>query len=118
MNDQSSEHTHKTMLITGASGFIGSRLATLALSRGYAVRTLTRSDWNGSPPVRAEQRYFGSLPEQIPAHALQDVRVVVHCAAVTEGDDGRGAAVNVDGTGRLALLALEAGVHTIILLSS
>src|SRR2546422_1418278 len=118
MNHQSSEHTPNTVLITGASGFIGSRLAALALLRGYSVRTLTRSDWNGSPRVSARQRYFGSLPEQIPAHALRGTEVVVHCAAVAEGDEGRTAAVNVEGTRRLALLAREAGVQTFIFLSS
>ena len=106
------------MLITGASGFIGSRLANLAMIRGYSVRTLTRSDWNGSPPVPEGQRYFGSLPEQIPEQAMQDVNLVVHCAASIETDEDRATAVNVEGTIRLSQLALKAGAQTFIFLSS
>lgn len=113
-----SQRTPKAMLITGASGFIGSRLANLALIRGYSVKTLTRSDWSGSPPVPADQRYFGSLPEQIPEQALHGVDVVVHCAASVETNEDRATAVNLEGTIRLSQLAFEAGVQTFIFLSS
>lgn len=106
------------MLITGASGFIGSRLTNLALIRGYSVKTLTRSDWSGSPPVPADQRYFGSLPDEIPPQALQGVDVVVHCAASVETDEERAMRVNVEGTIQLSRLAVEAGVQTLIFLSS
>ena len=106
------------MLITGAAGFIGSRLATLALARGYSVRTLTRSDWTGPPRVMVDQRFFGTLPEQIPLEALQVVDVVVHCAANTEDAERIAHAVNVEGTVRLAQLARQTGVQTFIFLSS
>ncbi len=118
MGDLFSQHTPKAMLITGAAGFIGSRLANLALMRGYSVRTLTRSNWNGSPAVPADQRSFGILPERIPPQALQGVDVVVHCAAYVETDEAQATAVNVEGTKRLAQMALEAGVKTFIFLSS
>ena len=106
------------MLVTGATGFIGSRLAALALARGYSVKTLTRSDWSGSPSVPAELRYFGSLPDEIPEESLQAVRVVVHCAAIADPDEESASAVNVQGTMRLARLARESGVRTFIFLSS
>src|SRR5947209_5924899 len=118
MNDLSSKHSPRTMLVTGATGFIGSRLATLALNRGYSVRTLTRADWVGSPSVPAELRYFGSLPEDIPEEAMQAVEVVVHCAAIADADEESSSAVNVQGTMRLARLARESGVQTFIFLSS
>lgn len=108
----------RTMLITGANGFIGSRLAGLAMAEGYAVRTLTRSDWGGAPAVPVEGRYLGSLPWRIPAEALAGVDVVVHCAASVDGTGRSAHAVNVDGTARLAGLAREAGVKTFIFLSS
>src|SRR2546422_4610 len=113
MNDPFSKRSPRTMLVTGATGFIGSRLATLALNRGYSVKTLTRSDWSGSPSVPAELRYFGSLPEEIPEEALQ-AEVVVHCAAIADADEESATAVNVRGTMRLARLAREAGVQTFI----
>lgn len=106
------------MLITGATGFIGARLARLALSRGYTVKTLSRSDWDGFPDVPMSQRYFGSLPAHIPAEALQDVDVVVHCAASIETNEESARAVNVEGTNRLAHQARESAVETFIFLSS
>jgi predicted dehydrogenase/nucleoside-diphosphate-sugar epimerase len=108
----------RTMLITGATGFIGSRLATLALARGYSVKTLTRSDWSTAPAVPVEQRHLGCLPEQIPTSALQDVDVIVHCAASVDSRERRAWGINVEGTRRLAELACQARVRTFIFLSS
>jgi nucleoside-diphosphate-sugar epimerase len=106
------------MLITGATGFIGSRLATVALARGYTVKTLTRSDWSGPPRVDVQHRSYGVLPDRIPPNVMQGVAVVVHCAAwVKEGEESA-FAVNVKGTMRLVELARKAGVQTFIFLSS
>src|SRR2546428_874212 len=113
-----SPYSPRTVLITGATGFIGSRLATLALARGYVVKTLSRSDWGSLPAVPMAQRYFGSLPEQVPLEALQEVNVVVHCAASFETNERVANAVNVEGTARLAHLSREAGVQNFIFLSS
>lgn len=110
--------TKMTFLVTGANGFIGSRLATLALERSHDVRTLTRSDWSHQPAVPIGHRFFGSFPNQIPAGALRGVDVVVHCAAATQGNDRVMDAVNVMGTARLAQSARDAGVHTFVFLSS
>lgn len=106
------------MLITGATGFIGSRLASLALECGYSVRTLTRSDWSGEPDVACENRHFGSLPEEVPPEAFQEVDIVVHCAADVRSDEKTARAVNVEGTVELARTAAAAGVETFVFLSS
>lgn len=106
------------MLITGATGFIGSQLAKLALDRGYSVRTLTRRDWQGSPAVPRDQRYFGNLPHEIPVSALQGVDVVVHCAAIAEANDESSISVNLEGTIQLADQARRQGAPTFIFLSS
>jgi predicted dehydrogenase/nucleoside-diphosphate-sugar epimerase len=108
----------RKMLVTGATGFIGSRLSALALARGYSVKTLSRSDWDSLPAVPMAQRFFGSFPQQIPAGALQDVDVVVHCATSIEPAERSAGAVNVEGTILLAEMALKAGVQTFIFLSS
>jgi nucleoside-diphosphate-sugar epimerase/predicted dehydrogenase len=110
--------TKMTLLITGATGFIGSRLATLAMQRGHDVRTLTRSDWSSLPAVPVGHRFFGNFPNQIPAEALRGVEVVVHCAAVSEPRQRLARAVNVTGTIRLAQAARAAGVRTFVFLSS
>ena len=116
-----STHTasaRRSILITGATGFIGARLATAALERGYIVRTLTRNDWSSAPWVPTGQRFFGSLPSQIPPSLCDGIDVVVHCAADVAGAGRQAAAVNVDGTRRLAEQASAAGVSTFIFLSS
>ena len=113
-----SQTRHRTMLITGATGFIGSRLAGVALNRQYVVRSLSRSDWTGPPAVPREQRYRGSLPEAIPGEVMQGVDVVVHCAACVDEGEKIATAVNVDGSTRLAALAIKEGVESFIYLSS
>src|SRR5258705_7338307 len=113
----SAKRTQTTMLITGATGFIGSRLSALALARGYSVKTLSRSDWDSLPAVPMVQRFFGSFPQQMPAEALQHVDVVVHCAASIEPAERSARAVNVEGTILLAEMARQRGVETLIFLS-
>ena len=106
------------MLVTGATGFIGSRLSALAMTRGYVVRTLSRLDWDSVPGVPIDRRYFGNLPDQIPESALEGVDVVVHCAASMDSSEPIAHAVNVEGTLRLARLSSQAGVQNFIFLSS
>jgi nucleoside-diphosphate-sugar epimerase/predicted dehydrogenase len=108
-----------TFLVTGATGFIGSRFADLALEKGHTVHTLTRTDWSDTPAVPLADRYFGALPNQIPAEAFYGVDVVVHCAAATEADERASFAVNVTGTINLTHAALaNGGARTFIFLSS
>jgi nucleoside-diphosphate-sugar epimerase len=108
----------RTILITGANGFIGVRLSIAALASGYIVRTLSRSTNTVSSLVSQEQRYVGQLPHQIPLDALQNVDVVVHCAALTKSGRKMAEAVNVHGTLRLAEMAIKAMVGSFIFLSS
>src|SRR5205823_12011746 len=86
----------RTLLVTGANGFIGSRLATLAAAPGYRVRTLTRSDWTGPPAVPVADRFLGSFPSRIPPGVLDGVDVVAHCAGTAAPDERRAHAVNVE----------------------
>jgi len=108
----------RTMLITGATGFIGSRLATVALGKTYGVKTLSRSDWAGAPAIPRTGRYLGNLPTQIPVEALQGTDVVVHCAADIQAEEKVAHAVNVEGTIKLAELSKQGGVETFIFISS
>jgi nucleoside-diphosphate-sugar epimerase len=107
-----------TMLITGANGFIGSRLSIVALANGYIVKTLSRSTQAVASEIPLQRRYTGHLPDQIPPDALYNVDVVVHCAALMKGGRNMAKAVNVEGTLRLAEMAIKAKVRTFIFLSS
>jgi len=108
----------KRILITGASGFVGSRLAELALQRGHDVRTLTRTDWAGHPAVPLANRFFGALPLMVPSEAFTGVESVIHLAAYAGSNARTANAINVDGTDRLLQLAREAGAKNFIYISS
>lgn len=106
------------ILVTGATGFIGSEFVSTALAAGHEVQALARRDWTGSPHVPLRQRFFGRLPLDLPAGCLDGVDAVVHCAAVSDPGERRSRAVNVLGTLALARAAREAGVQTLVFLSS
>ena len=104
--------TNNLILITGATGLVGSHVAEHATRKGLRVRALCRRD---SDTMRLRQWgveiVFGDLDDvsQIQT-ACQDVDVIIHCAAKV-GDWGPTAEyrrVNVDGTRRLLDAALAA----------
>lgn len=114
----------KTALVTGATGFIGGRLAErLQIEEGVCVRALVRQ------PTKAQ--HLTSLGiEIVPGDitdptslvaAVQGCQLVFHAAAhVSEGVGDRAAvwAVNVTGTENVANAAAAAGVERFIHLSS
>jgi nucleoside-diphosphate-sugar epimerase/predicted dehydrogenase len=106
------------ILVTGATGFIGSEVAGAALAAGHEVRALARRDWTGLPHVPLRQRFFGRLPLDLPVKSLDGVEAVVHCAAVSDPSARRSHAVNTLGTLALARAAREAGARTFVFLSS
>jgi len=101
------------MLITGATGLVGSHVAEQAVARGIRIRTLVRHDsdtallneWNAETVI-------GDLNdvESLKA-ACEGVSVVVHCAAMVgdwgKTDDYR--RINVDGTENLVNAAMDCG---------
>src|SRR6185503_425297 len=89
----------KKILITGAGGYLGARLAGLAAARGYDVRTLSRREWDGPPWVPLVNRFFGELPDGIPDQAFAGgLDAVVHCAASASTNQREADAVNARGT--------------------
>ncbi len=100
--------------ITGASGYLGSRLSARFDSLGWDVVKLIRSPRPGHPD---ERRYVIDAP---PAQGLLDsVDVLIHTAydfsLTSRADIWR---VNVAGTQRLLDAAVTAGVGRIIVLST
>jgi nucleoside-diphosphate-sugar epimerase len=105
--------------ITGATGFIGSRLVEVLRERSIEARALSR---------RASSEGFrhGDIgPNTDWREALRDVTVVIHCAArvhvMRDTVDFPLTAfreVNVEGTRRLAEAAVDAGVTRLVYVSS
>lgn len=105
--------TPRRALVTGATGFIGGRLATAWLRRGHAVRVLVRRD-SRAGELEGAERFTGDLCDPASLAGVEDgIDVVVHCAGMlgkwgTAEDELR--AVNVDGP--LNLLRRFAGRET------
>lgn len=109
------------ILITGATGKVGSRLATRLKQRGHAVRALVRD------PARAATLEAAGVtlargdllvPDTLAA-AVRGVDAVVHCAAFFRGATPEQAhAVNDEGTRRLAEAAHDAGVARFVFTST
>jgi UDP-glucose 4-epimerase len=110
-----------TLLVTGATGKIGRRLAKLLAQRSDPVRALIRD------PMRATQLEADGielsegdlLDADSLAAAVSGTDVVVHCAAFFRGATPEQAHnVNDVGTRRLAIASRAAGVKRFIFLST
>lgn len=114
--------TSPLLLVTGASGFLGSRVAELAHQRGWAVRTLERTP---RPHTVGREVVVGDIADPaVLRRACQGVHAVVHAAGRAH-QFGRGArdsaafrAVNETGTANVVEAAVACGVRHVVLASS
>jgi nucleoside-diphosphate-sugar epimerase len=104
-----------TILVTGASGFVGQALAP-SLAERHDVICMSRSNPRlGLPWVRA---YFGAF-EDLRALDAREIDAVVHLAAVTGGCFERdGILVNVEGTRCLMRYLIDHGCKKLVFASS
>lgn len=114
----------RKVLVTGASGFVGSALCSFLAARGVDVLGIGRSE---SPWPSSEIDYVRlDLEKELDdSLALQDVDCIVHLAGQAHGrggDDRQQLAdfrrANVDVSLRLAESAIRAGVRRFIFVSS
>lgn len=115
-----------TVLVTGASGFVGSALSAALAASGYRVRAATRSLDQSAGDESVERIAIGHIDGTTDwGRALQGVETVVHLAARVHVMRDRVldplAAyrdVNTHGTARLARSAVNAGVRRIVYVST
>lgn len=109
------------ILLTGATGRVGSRVAPRLIERGDSVRILVRDPQRAEALGRAGAEIaVGDLsqPETL-APALAQIDAVVHLAALFRGADAESTrAVTADGTIALAQAAAQAGVAQFIFTST
>jgi nucleoside-diphosphate-sugar epimerase len=104
------------VLVTGASGFVGARVAGEARRRGAGLRLMSHRSPVADPRaevVRADLADPGSL-----RGVCAGVDVLVHCASQIGGAPEANEAVNSRGTAALVREARRAGVSRIVLLST
>ena len=108
-----SESLTKVCALTGARGFVGSRLQARLQHAGWRV-----IPWTRQPDPGAEAVAF-HLGDSVDASLLQGVDALVHCA-YDFGPRRWGdiAAVNVAGSEKLFAAAQNAGVKSVVLISS
>lgn len=106
-----------TLAVTGATGFVGSRLVEMAREAGHPVRALTRGPRASEPGLTWVE---GTLDQPDALAALAEgADAIVHVAGLINAPD-RAAfdAVNVAGTANMLDAARAAGVKRFIHISS
>ncbi len=112
-----------TVLLTGASGFVGSAVARRLLAEGQSVRVLLRagSDHRNIAELPVETINGDLLNHASLRTALSGCKSLFHVAAdyrLWARDPSEIYKTNVDGTTSLMLAALEAGVERVVYTSS
>lgn len=109
-------------VVTGASGFIGGRVAARLAGEGRPLRCLVRagSDTSRLRPLQVELVVGDLADPRSLARAVEGARYVVHCAALVSDWATRGEMVgaNVTGTGNLLEAAAGASVERFVHLST
>jgi nucleoside-diphosphate-sugar epimerase len=114
------------ILVTGATGFLGSYLLKELIEQGYRVRALCRTQkplpWISDQILEAVEWVEGDVLDVVSLDdAMKEVDAVIHSAAVVSfhpKERKRMYQVNVDGTANVVNLALENGVRRFIHISS
>ncbi len=95
------------ILVTGASGFIGSRLCRRLVAEGHEVVAVVRPRC-GNVRYPLGEIICAQLPYGIPPRAFERVEVIIHCAGTTTGQgEAESLAVNVETTRVFAETARE-----------
>ncbi len=110
----------RRVLVTGASGFIGGRLAERLAREGAAVRAQVRSVAGGVRLARFPLEIVrGDVTDRaFLASAVAGCDVVFHCAYGTRGGRRERGLVNREGTRRVLAAAARAGVGRAVHLST
>jgi nucleoside-diphosphate-sugar epimerase len=110
------------VLLTGATGFVGSHIAGAFVEAGYevlcGVRASSDMRWISDLPIERVSLDVKGGAEGLP-RAMENADLVVHAAGITRArrvEDYH--SVNAEGTRRLAVAAVEAGVRRFVLISS
>ncbi|MBO4207819.1 NAD-dependent epimerase/dehydratase family protein [Micromonospora echinofusca] len=106
-----------TVLLTGATGFIGGAVLAALRTRDVRLRTLARRPVPGADGVAERMRADLTRPESLRG-VCDGVDVLVHAASHVGGDPRQCRLVNEEGTARLVAEAVRAGVGRVLYVST
>jgi dihydroflavonol-4-reductase len=110
------------ILVTGASGFVGSAIAIAARRAGYRLRVLVRASSPRGNIQPGDDVVIGDIRDRASlAEALRDVRYLIHAAAdyrLWSRTPSEIITTNAEGTRCVMEEALRAGVERIVYTSS
>lgn len=108
------------VLVTGANGFVGGRVAARLAQAGADVDALVRRPGEAEilrrPGIREIEGDFTDPDDA--AEAVAGASAVVHCAATVGSDLDQVRRVNRDGTRTISRVALEAGIGRFVHIST
>ena len=108
----------QTVVVTGATGFLGQALVKELLRSGLGVRALCRRIPACSRRVAGVQYVECDLAAPVPLQLLHGTGTVVHCAAETAGGVAEHQKNSIDATANLLRAAAAAGVRKFIQIST
>lgn len=114
------EESLPKILVTGATGFLGSRLIELLIQRHYPVRALARklSNIEKLKGLQAEI-FFGDVADiESLKSAFEGVDIVVHAAADTKGSEEDGKVSTIQGTKNVIDLCQKYKIKKLAYISS
>lgn len=110
------------ILVTGATGLVGSHLLQALLNKGEKVRALYRSIIPTMPNAEKVDWVKGDILDVLSLEeAMQGVQQVYHCAAVVSFHPSQKKNlhhVNIEGTANVVNAALDAGISKMVFMSS
>ncbi|USI73190.1 NAD-dependent epimerase/dehydratase family protein [Sphingomonas morindae] len=107
---------HRTLAITGGTGFVGRHLIDAALAQGHVVRALTRAP---RPPRDGVHWIYGALEKPVAlAQLVAGADAVLHVAGVVNADREGFRLGNVAGTLAIVEATRAAGVRRFVHVSS
>lgn len=108
------------VLVTGASGFVGSHVVSALLAQGHTVRALSRSP--EADPREDVETVHGDVTDIASlSGAFDSVDAVVHLVGIIDETPSKGVTferIHVDGTRNVAHAAKEAGVERFVHMSA
>jgi nucleoside-diphosphate-sugar epimerase len=112
----------ESVVITGASGFLGRACCAAFTAAGFSVRAMVRNPEASRDlaAIASGGVFRGQLPGEIDSAAFAGkVRALVHCAYAAGATDEKTAwATNVEGTETLQRLARQAAIPQFVFVSS